>query len=78
MLVAERFIAFLINRYGKHPISTEDGGTWYPPQTCHFLKLKHHLHISLLKALSKEQCNMSRIELNALMIISHAKERNVS
>ena len=29
MLVAERFIASLINTYGKHPVST-DGGTWYP------------------------------------------------
>ena len=36
MLVAERFISSLINRYGKHPIST-DGGTWYP-QVCRFLK----------------------------------------
>ena len=38
MLVTERFIASLINIYGKHPVST-DGGTWYP-QACKFLKLK--------------------------------------
>ena len=25
----ERFISSLINRYGKHSVST-DGGTWYP------------------------------------------------
>ena len=49
MLVAERFIASLINRHGKHPVST-DGGTWYP-QACRFLKLKHHLHSPLEKSL---------------------------
>jgi putative transposase len=49
MLVAERFIASLINRHGKHPVST-DGGTWYP-QACKFLKLKHHLHSPLEKSL---------------------------
>jgi len=42
MLIAERFIASLIDKYDKHSIST-DGGTWYP-QVCRFLKLKHHLH----------------------------------
>jgi putative transposase len=47
MLVAERFIASLMNRHGKHPVST-DGGTWYP-QACQFLKLKHHLHSSFEK-----------------------------
>ena len=49
MLVAERFIASLINKYGKHPVST-DGGTWYP-KACQFLKLKHHTHSSLEKSL---------------------------
>ena len=49
MLVAERFIASLVDGYGKHPVST-DGGTWYP-QACRFLKLKHHLHSSLEKSL---------------------------
>ena len=50
MLVAERFIASLINTYGRHPVST-DGGTWYP-QACDFLKLKHYLH-SALESLSE-------------------------
>ena len=45
MLVAERFIASLINTYGRHPVST-DGGTWYP-QACRFLKLQHYLHSAL-------------------------------
>ena len=49
MLIAERFIVSLINRYGNHPVST-DGGTWYP-QACRFLKLDHHIHSSLEKSL---------------------------
>ena len=48
MLVAERFIASLIDKYGKHPIST-DGGTWYP-QACRFLKLQHHIHSAYEKS----------------------------
>jgi putative transposase len=48
MLVAERFIFFLTNRHGKHPVSP-DGGTWYP-QDCQFLKLKHHIHSSFEKS----------------------------
>jgi len=59
LIVAERFIASLINTYGKHSISTADGErTWYPPQACQFLKLKHHLHSSLKrKAPWKDQFN---------------------
>jgi putative transposase len=49
MLVAERFISSLINRYGKHSVST-DGGTWYP-QACIFLKVEHHTHSNLEKSL---------------------------
>ena len=30
MLVAERFLKALIIEYGKHPLSTDGGGTWYP------------------------------------------------
>jgi putative transposase len=41
MFVAERFILNLVKRYGKHPVSTDDGGTWYP-QAFRFLRL-HHL-----------------------------------
>ena len=49
MLVTERFIASLINIYGKHPVST-DGGIWYP-QACKFLKLRYHLHSPFEKSL---------------------------
>src|SRR5919202_4811595 len=47
MLVAERFIASLLDKYGRHPVST-DGGTWYP-QACQFLKIKHNTHSPLEK-----------------------------
>jgi hypothetical protein len=50
MFVAERFIFGLVKVYGKHSIST-DGGSWYLPQACRFLKLKHHLHSALEKSL---------------------------
>jgi putative transposase len=40
---AQRFISEVVDEHGKHPVST-DGGTWYPPQACTFLKAKHHVH----------------------------------
>ena len=49
MFVAERFVAKLVDVYGKHPVST-DGGTWYP-QACRFMNLKHHLHSPYEKSL---------------------------
>ena len=49
MFVA-KFIAGLTKVYGKHSVST-DGGTWYPPKACGFLRLKHHLHSSYEKSL---------------------------
>ena len=53
----ERFLYNITKDYGKHPVST-DGGTWYPPQACHFLKLKH-ISILLMKkaSLSKDRYN---------------------
>jgi putative transposase len=50
MFVAERFLSTLVQSHGKHPVST-DGGTWYPPQVCQFLKLQHHLHSSFEKSI---------------------------
>ena len=50
MYVAERFLSNVIKDYGEHPVST-DGGTWYPPQACKYLKLKHHIHSSYKKSI---------------------------
>jgi transposase-like protein len=78
MLVAERFIASLINKFGKCPVST-DGGTWYP-QACQFLDVEHHISIPHLRKVSllKEHFNTSKIELKDLMIIFHVERRSVS
>ena len=49
ILVAEQFLQELIKKYGKYPVSTDDGGsTWYP-QACRFLKLRHHTHSLILR-----------------------------
>jgi hypothetical protein len=81
MLVAERFIiASLINKFGKCPVSTDGGGTWYP-QACQFLDVEHHISIPHLRKVSlllKEQSNISKIELKDLMIIFHVERRSVS
>ena len=36
MLVAERFLKALVIEYGKHPLSTDGGGTWYPHKLVDF------------------------------------------
>ena len=51
MFVAERFISKVVDEHGKHPVSTDGCGTWYPPQACKFLKLKHHIHSSYEKSI---------------------------
>ncbi len=52
MLIAEQFLQNLIRKYGKHRISTDGSGTWYQPQACKFLKIKHlHLHFSYEKSI---------------------------
>jgi putative transposase len=51
MFVAERFILNLVKRYGEHPVST-DGGTWYPPQACRFLRLRHLISIPDMRKVS--------------------------
>ena len=49
MLVAEKFIRSLVDKYGKHTVYT-DGGTWYP-EACNVLGLKHYLHSSIEKSI---------------------------
>lgn len=47
----ERFLSKIVHAYGNHAgISTDDGGTWYPP-ACRFLNLPHHLHSPFEKSL---------------------------
>jgi putative transposase len=49
-VVTEHFLSDIVDKYGEFPVSTADGGTWYP-QACKFLKLKHHLHSFLEKSI---------------------------
>ena len=49
MLVAEKFIRSLVDKYGKHKVYT-DGGTWYY-EACNVLRLKHYLHSPFQKSL---------------------------
>jgi len=58
VLVAERcFLSKVIEGHDKHSVSTSDDGewTWYPPQACTFLNLKHHLHSSFEKSIIIER-----------------------
>jgi putative transposase len=49
MLIAEKFIRTLVEKYGRHPVYT-NGGTWYD-EACNILKMKHYLHSPLEKSL---------------------------
>jgi len=49
MIIAEKFIRSLVEKYGRHTVYT-DGGTWYD-EACNILKLKHYLHSSIEKSL---------------------------
>jgi putative transposase len=49
MLVAEKFIHSLVEKYRKHTVYT-DGGTWYDEE-CNVIGLKHYLHSSIEKSL---------------------------
>jgi putative transposase len=48
IIVAEKFIRSLVEKYGgRHTVYT-DGGTWYH-EACNVLRLKHYLHSTLEK-----------------------------
>jgi putative transposase len=49
MLIAEKFIRSLVEKYGRHTVYT-DGGTWYH-EACNVLGLKHYLHSPFQKSL---------------------------
>ena len=54
MFVADTsaFCQALLKRFGKYSYNiNKDGGTWYPPQACRFMKLKHRIQSSYEKSL---------------------------
>jgi hypothetical protein len=71
MLLAGHLLSDLLE-HGKHPVST-DCETWYP-QACRLLRMEHHLHSPYEKSIIERTMQCSRIELNALITIFHAKE----
>jgi putative transposase len=74
MFVAhERFLSDIVNEFGQHHVSTDGGGTWCP-QSCKFLKLKHHLHSSYEESIIGILCNTLKIEPKGLTITFHAKK----
>jgi hypothetical protein len=77
MFVAiEQFMSDIVDEYGEHPVLTYDGGTWYPPQACQFLKLSHHIHSSYEKSIIIERMMQYKIELmNVLMMTTFHVER---
>ena len=62
MLVVEKFIRSLVEKYGKH-IVYSDGGTWYD-EACNVIGLKHYLPSSFQKSLMERvnQCFKDRTE----------------
>ena len=75
MLVAEKFIRSLVEKYGRHTVYT-DGGTWYD-EACNILKLKHYLHSPLEKSLMERVTNILRTEPRVLMTTIHVDKWNV-
>ena len=62
MLVAEKFIRSLVEKYERHTVYT-NGGTWYD-EACNVIGLKHCLYSSLEKSLMERvhQSFKNRIE----------------
>ena len=51
MFVAENFVRPHIEKYGRHIVYTDGGGTLYTLQVCRFLHLRHYLHSALQESL---------------------------
>ena len=82
MFVTEHFLSDIVDKHGRQPVST-DGGTWYPPQACRFLKLDHHLHSFVYKneksIIERTMQYIKDRTMNVLTIIFRAeKRRNVN
>ena len=69
MIVAEKFIRSLVEKYGKHTVYT-DGGTWYD-EACNVLRLKHYLHSSVEKSLMERVNQYFKDRIESFDIIIH-------
>ena len=77
MVVAERFIASLINTYGKHLVST-NGERTSCPNACKFLKVEHHIHSSLEKSFIERTIQYAKDRTDNLTITFFVKRTNVN
>ena len=55
VVVTERFLSNVVNKYGLHSVSSDGDDIWWYPQACRFLKLAHHLHSSFEKSIIIER-----------------------
>ena len=76
MFVPERFLSHVLDKYGKHQVSSR-WWCWYP-QACKFLNLYHHLHSSFEKSIIERTMQYIKIELKILTITFLAKRTSVN
>ena len=78
MIIAKKFIRWLVERYEKHTVYT-DGGTWNDDddEACSILRSKHYSNSSLEKSLMERvnQYLKDRIELFWWLLSMYAKRR---
>jgi hypothetical protein len=81
-VMAEQFLSDIVDEYGQYPVSTADGGKWYPTQACKFLRLNYHVHFFVYKdeksIIERTMQYLKDRTMNASMIIFLARERNVN
>ena len=76
MFVTEHFLRSLVKKYGKYPVSTDGGGTWYP-QACKFLQIKHHLHSLYEKNIIERRIQYRKYRTECFDITSPVEKRSV-
>ncbi len=74
--VAKRFLSTVINKYGKHAVST-DGGTWYPG-ACKFLNLHHHIHSAFEKSIIERTMQYIKDRTEGFVITFLVKRTSVN
>ena len=75
MLVAEKFIRSLVDKYGKHTVYT-DGGTWYH-EACNVLKIETLSTFTISEKFDgKMSTSTSRTEPRVLMTTIHVCKMN--
>jgi putative transposase len=75
VVVTERFLSNVVNKYGLHSVSSDGDDIWWYPQACRFLKLAHHLHSSFEKStIIERMMQYIKDRMEILMIIFLVKK----